>query len=364
MVKMTHIVMEALLKTQSRGKAVACICLAVMVVLLPLAARAADAIPAEQSTEQTQTLYTSQSTFYRELQAFTSFMPIMEISRRANLKVDEEPTRLSIGLSWAKEKTETRDSAKINALYFMIYSDLAAKSASTVPKKSAYYTNFSKTAYQALLTFEVMLLTDAARCVNQEAKSVVERLLSQRYKRLQFVADSATPAEMEEYWKTALGYEAAAVKRPGNGELCSNGVAAALAKQANAAPPEILDATFIDDAKWQPLREQIRARVAAAWKKDYEPVAQAQADRQAQQEAQRVKQEAFQKAQLQAAEDLKKLQAQQAAEKKRLDDARLAQEKKEREEKVKREAGKYHDTYKQDTYTPPPDDYSPYNSAD
>jgi hypothetical protein len=244
MVKIAHILMEALLKTYFRDKAAACcICLAVMAGL-PSLASAADAIPAEQSTEQTQTLYTSQSTFYRELQAFTSFMPLMEISRRVNKRVEEEPTRLSIGLSWAKEKTETRDSARINALYFMLYSDLAAKSASTVPKKSAYYADFSKAAYQALLTFEIMLLTDAARCVNLEANAAVERLLSPRYKKLQLVADSATPEEMEEYWKTALGYEAAAVKRPGNKELCSNAIAADLARQAGAPHPGKNDPAF------------------------------------------------------------------------------------------------------------------------
>lgn len=363
--------MEALLKTHFRTKALTtCICLTAMMVLSPLAARAADAIPTEQSTEQTQTLHASQSTFYREIESFTTFMPIMEISRRVNQKVEQEPTRLSIGLNWAKEKTETKDSAKMNALYFMIYSDLAAKSAATVPKKSEYYTNFSKTAYQALLTFEVMLLTDAARCINPAANKAVEPLLSQRYKHLQYVADSATPAEVEEYWKTALAQEAASVKRPGNGELCSNGVAAELARQADAQAPEILDAAFIDDAKWQPLREQIRARVVAAWKKDYEPVAKALE----QQAAQRAKDAANQKAQLQAAEDQKKLKAQQAAaaataaaEKKRLEDEKLAQEKKERDEKAKREAGKYHDNYTPDKYTPPPDDpssYTPYNSED
>jgi hypothetical protein len=365
MVKIADILMEALLKTHFRDTAFACICLAVMAAM-PSIAFAVEATPAEQSADQTQTLYTSQSAFYRELQAFTSFMPIMEISRRANQKVEEEPTRLSIGLSWAKEKTETRDSAKINSLYFMIYSDLSAKSAATVPKKNEYYSKYLKAAYQALLTFELMLTTDAARCANQEAKAVVERLLSPRFKRLQFIADSATPAEMEEYWKTALGYEAAAVKRPGNKELCSNGIAADLARQADAPSPEILDASFIDDAKWQPLREQIRLRIADGWKKDYEPVAQAQAERKAQQEAQRARQEAYQKAQLQAAEKLKAQQAAEAAEKKRLEDERLAKEKKEREEKVKREAGKYRDSYTPDnsSYSSPEDTYTPYNSAD
>ncbi|MEZ0223504.1 MAG: hypothetical protein ACAH83_03040 [Alphaproteobacteria bacterium] len=357
------------MKTGFTNGALTCLCLAIMALLPSFPAQAVDAIPSEQSTDQTVTLYASQSTFYRELQAFTSFMPIMEISRRVNQKVEEERTRLSIGLAWAKEKTEVKDSAKMNSLYFMIYSDLAAKSVTTVPKKSEHYLKYSKAAYQALLTFEVMLMTDAVRCVNPNTQAAVEALLSPRFKHLQYVADSSTPAEIEEFWKTALAHEAASMKRPGNGELCSNGIAAELARQAGKPAPEILDATFIDEAKWHPLREQTRTKLMTEWMKDYEPVAEAWAQKKAQQEAMRLKQEAYQKAQLQAVEDQKKLKAQQAAEaaeKKRQEDEKFALEKKEREEKVKREAGKYQDSYKSDTpaYTGGDDSYTPYNSND
>lgn len=356
------------MKTHSINKALTCACIAVLAVLLPFSAQGAEtATPTEQTSEQTQTLYASQSTFYRELEAFRSFMPIMEISKRVNQKVEEEPTRLSIGLSWAKEKTEVKNSAKVNALYFMIYIDLAAKSAQTVPKKSQYHSNFLKSAYQALLTFEVMLTADAVRCVNPSAKAAIDPLLSQRFQMLQHVADNATPAEMEDYWETALAHEAAAVKRPGNGELCSNKVAAELALQAGKQPPEIVDETIVDDAKWQLLREQVRAKLLEEWKKDYAPIAKALEQRKAQQEEMRVKEEAYNKAQMQAAEEQKKLKAKQAAEaaeKKRLEDEKLALEKKERAEKAKREASKYHDTYTPDSTVYPSDDssYTPYNS--
>ena len=64
---------------------------------------------------------------------------------------------------------------------------------------------------------------------------------------------------METYWKTALNYEAASASRPGNGEICSNGVAIELSQEAGLPPPEELDPrSFIDRAKWGPMRDQIR----------------------------------------------------------------------------------------------------------
>ena len=323
--------------------------LALFLLLAPAAALAIDT-PAEQSAEQTQTLGATQNPFYHLLESFvngSSPMSLMEVSRRAAHGVDEQPTRLSFALAWAKDHVSVKDFSKVNSLYFLIYSDMAKRSALGVSRKNPYYMAYSKAAYQALVTFELMFAADAARCVNPAAGAVEHKLVNPRYENLKYVEDAATPEEMATYWKTALNYEAASTTRPGNAEICSNSVAIALAQDAGETPPEATDGTFIADAKWQPLREKARRDVATQWQTDYDAIRRAFEARQSLQEQRRAAAEAAKQEKAKA--DAIKQAAE--AEKQKAEDEKLAKEKAERLEAQKREAGKYHDNYVPDPST-------------
>src|SRR4051812_13690827 len=102
--------------------------IAALFLLLSPAAAFAGATPVEQSPEQTQTLGATQSSFWREFDSFVNSstpMPLMEVLQRISQKVDEEPTRLSLALAWARDKISVKDVSKVNSLYFLIFSDMA-----------------------------------------------------------------------------------------------------------------------------------------------------------------------------------------------------------------------------------------------
>lgn len=331
------------MKTNHRIGGFAGTALALALLLASAAAFAADN-PTEQPAEQSQTLSASQTPFYREFDSFVNAprpMPLMEVSRRMAHTVDEEPVRLGLALAWAKDKVSVKDFSRVNSLYFLIYSDMAKRSALNVSRNSPYYMAYSKAAYQALVTLELMFAADAARCVNPAAGAVAHKLVNPRYENLKYVEDAATPGEMETYWKTALNYEAASAARPGNAEICSNGVAEALAQDAGETPPDRVDGAFVADAKWQPLRDKARRDIAAQWQADYDAIRKAFEARQAYQEQKRAAAEAAKQAQAKA--DAVKAAAD--AEKQKAEDEKLAREKQERLDAQRHEAGKYHDTY-------------------
>lgn len=335
------------MKTNFQTGALACATFALALLLGP-ATGFAGAIPTEQSPEQTQTLSANQSTFAREFDRFADAstpMPAMEILQRMTQKVNEEPVRLALALNWAKDRVSVKDTSKINSLYLLIYSDMAQRSALSVPRGSAYYMAYSKAAYQALVTFDLMFRADVARCVNPEAGAPAHALLNHRYDNLKAVEDNGTPEEMETYWKTALNYEDAAAHRKGNGEICSNAVADALAEASGEKGPERVDATFIDDAKWAPLRAKVRESAATQWRLDYESIRKAYEARKAYQDSQRA---AAATAKQQAADAVAAKKAAEA-EKQKADDEQAAREKQQRIDAQKREQGKYHDTFTPDT---------------
>jgi hypothetical protein len=325
------------------------VALAFALALLVSAPAIAGVTPEEHSSEQTQTLSGGQSAMYKELQNFAGSMPVMEILRRTNDRIDEEPSRLVVAHNWAKDRVEDHDAAKVNSLYFLMYSDLSARSALTVLKKSNFFQQYSKAAYQALVTFELMFLADAARCVNPAAAAPAVELLKDRYQSLQYIPNNATPEEMQEYWDMALGFEDASERRPPNAEICSNGVAIELAQAANDTAPERLDAAYIDDAKWKVARQKVRAKVLAEWQESYAPIKKTYEARKAHLDAQHA-QDAADQASRDKAEAARQAAAQTAAaEKARQEAERMAAEK----QKRKDEAQRYHDTYTPDHYVDP-----------
>jgi hypothetical protein len=307
---------------------------------------ATSAIPTEQSDDQTQTLSGAQSGLYRTLEGWSAgAMPVMQMSQRISQDIDKEPTHLSLALAWTKDRVSVKDMAKVNSLYFLIYADMAARSALGVPPNSPYYMAYLKAAYQALSTFELMFKADAARCVNPAAGAPLDGLLQSRYTALKHVFDTATPDEMDTYWTTALKYEAASTARPGNAEICSNGVAEALAVDAGQTPPERVDASYIDDAKWAPLRDKIRADTSAKWKAAYAPIGKAWLDKKAKSDAAKALAEENKKQQAEAAAAAKQKAAEAAAAQQKAAEEAAAKEKQDRLNVQKKEQGKYSDTY-------------------
>lgn len=308
----------------------------------------ADATPDEQSGTQVQTLETTHGNFYRQLDAYANAMSAMELARRVEGEVDQDPSRLSIALGWVKNKVSTAEVQKVNSLYFLIYADMAMRSAAGVSRTNPYYMAYSKAAYQALVTFEALFLTDAARCVNPDAGKAADALLQRRYARLAYVPATVPPEDMAIYWKTALTYEAAVAARPGNAEICTNAVALALAESAGRQPPEQTDARYIDASKWTSLRGKIRADLAARWQADYAPAQKAY-------EARKAKEEAAAAAALQKPDPVAAKKAAEAAKEKAEEEA-LAREKQERLDAQKREQAKYHDTFEPDYSSSSDDD--------
>lgn len=221
--------------------------------------------------------------FYKQLDSYAvNGKTVMYILSRINDKVEKEPDMLEISYAWAKAMTEIKASDQINALYFMMRSDLAhklAKDISTKQKKdyrkSKEYKQYGLDALNSITTFEMLIMADAERCANKDFDAAVIRdLLAPRYDTLgQYVYSLLKPSDMPPVWEDALQAEVGLKNRAPNKELCSNGALIGqmlIDRISKSKIPQPATPSYIEDGRWEEIRDSLRYYIKDLWKKRYE----------------------------------------------------------------------------------------------
>ena len=183
---------------------------------------------------------------------------------------------LAVAYNWSKAMSEVTDPEQINSLYFMLRSDMAHRIAKILTKRDGRnYKKYGLDALQSILTFEMMLMADVARCKGKEFDpTIISDLLGPRYELLgQYVYSLLLPSEMPNYWGEAMQNEASLKGRALNKEICSNGARIGLLitqEVPKGKIPQSITPEPIDDAQWDEERDRLRYSIQDFWKNRYE----------------------------------------------------------------------------------------------
>lgn len=224
-----------------------------------------------------------QNYFYKQLDSYAvNGKPVMYIVARIRDKIEKEPDMLQVSYNWAKVMSEIKTSDQVNALYFMLRSDLAHKLAKEIVenqpkdyKKSEEYKQYGTDALNSMMAFEMLIMADTERCANPDFDAAfVNELLEPRFKTLgQYVYSLVLPSDMPSVWEDAMQLEAVLKNRVPNKELCSNGALIGqrlMDKKPKSKIPDPVMPAYIDDAKWEEIRDSLRYYIKDRWKKRYE----------------------------------------------------------------------------------------------
>lgn len=228
-------------------------------LLLPVAAIAGD-----------DPFHVADTPFYKQLDGFTGYnMPVLQIAQKIRKKLEAEPNKASVAMKWAEDKSfGVGDASKVNGLYFLIYADLNLASMPGARMDMDSYKKYAWTAFQSVVTLEALLMTDAARCSGVDAKPAAAKLLGPRYIELMEIYRLFPKEKIQSIWSAALDLEAAAAKRPGNPEVCSNSLSETEAE--TDTPDAAITPAYIDDAAWNKSREAVRQQLKTYWQQRYD----------------------------------------------------------------------------------------------
>ena len=231
-----------------------CVGLAAAILMAGLSASAADPFAGESSS------------YYAQLDQYAKDnRSITTISDRINAELARDPRQLPLATDWAKKKAiGATDPSLVNGLSFIIYSDLARRTAKALPKTGPNYAPMSLEALQALLIFEAITAADFARCKSAADASVLPWAIEPRLKALDYVYALLSPAETEAIWDNALNMEAATGARKPNTEVCSNTLAVDMTYGDH--PQEKVPAAFIPTPEWETKRAELRQQIKNGWK--------------------------------------------------------------------------------------------------
>src|SRR5690606_7464465 len=111
------------------------------------------------------------------------------------------------------------------------YSDLAyiAARAFLTQKMVHEFIDMSKTALASLLTFEMLLASDIARCKDASVENILPQLITPRLAVLEYAYGLFTQEAMDHLAIQILTAESARLQRPPNPEICGGGVEASVA---------------------------------------------------------------------------------------------------------------------------------------
>jgi len=205
-----------------------------------------------------------------------------------------EPRKIAVAMDWARDYSVRQpDIKKMNSLYFMLYSDLAffAAQAFLAERMVHEFLDYSQTSLAALMTFEMMLATDIARCKDATAEKVRDALMAPRLKTLYYALGLFSPSEMEELSLRVLRGEANMTGRPPNAEICAAGSEGSIAvlqqkgtkmikmldpenpslTKTILVPPENFEVKpeFVSDAIWTERRTIVREELLRTWGERY-----------------------------------------------------------------------------------------------
>lgn len=194
----------------------------------------------------------------------------MQIAQQIKKKIAAEPNKIAVATKWAEDHTfGASDPAKLNSIYFMVYSDLNRMQAPGARMNDEAFRKYVWQAYLSLVVFEAMMMADLERCVNQAGRPAANALLGPRYAGLQTVYTLFPKTKIEGAWETALEFEASSGARPGNADICSNN----LSETESGEGAGTVDAAYIDDAAWKAAREKTRAQLKTYWQQRYDAAA-------------------------------------------------------------------------------------------
>jgi len=158
------------------------------------------------------------------------------------------------------------DSQKIVAVYFLKLYDvdyvMALHSKARKGGNSIDYRQSTLDAFKALLTYEIIAMSDAERCRDDSVVGVVARNLLPRYRDISYAYTLLNENEISLGWYTAMQTEAQKAERPLNLYLCVQGNKA-LNNPATYVPHDVVP------ARWREIRDGLRAKYTNVWKSRY-----------------------------------------------------------------------------------------------
>lgn len=228
--------------------------------------------------------------FYQLLDEKAATDSAAEVSAFVLKSVTETPGRLGVSLDWARDNSvRVQDLSKLNSLYFMLYADLEYLAALAFLKEKMVpqFLDISRTALAALMTFEILLATDTARCEDETARSIIIPLMAPRIKALQYAYGLFEQPQMQFLTSTILTSTSAMWGRAPNPEICASGrdsVIKALDQGATTykggndataiavlVPPKDFkaDPKFIQQDRWMEKSTEIYKNIGASWIQRY-----------------------------------------------------------------------------------------------
>lgn len=174
--------------------------------------------------------------FYAELDRMAAANTSAEVTSYIFRRMHAKPRLLAVALDWARDNSAGQeDLSKLNPFYFMLYADLAYLGAQAFNDQGMKneYEDLSKTAFASLLTFDLLMATDALRCADATVRDLRSSMVVPRYDLLDYVFEMMTDEEVLELYITILRTESALGSRAPNRELCAAGSAGKIALLEN-----------------------------------------------------------------------------------------------------------------------------------
>ncbi|HRJ65591.1 MAG TPA: hypothetical protein PLW48_00515 [Alphaproteobacteria bacterium] len=249
-----------------------------------------DTPAAQNSAATAKTLPDEDKAFYAELDAIAAKGNAAAVTAHIQKNTREKPRLLAVSLDWARDNSVgQQDLQKLNAYYYMLYSDLAfmASQAFKISGMDAEHKDMVRTSFASLLAFDLLAATDALRCKDTSAREVRGHLVKPRYALLEDAFDYLAPEDTYRLFLTVSRAENAMAARAPNKELCADGAIGKMAllndpgtrridvdspdmpgvKRTVLVPASDFKFTpeYVTDTEWQEARTRMRAAVHESW---------------------------------------------------------------------------------------------------
>lgn len=263
-------------------------------IVLFLAAQGSKVSLAETQEDRIKT-----NPFYAEILKAEAKKTPGEMLQFFDESIREDGERIApVGLWLSHHTLEQKDASKVDALYFMSYSDVMLQNAGAYKEagKPEEFLTLLKSSLLGLYIYELMASADAKRCAD---KSVLMPLrmetLAERLDALKSAYALLPQASFDQFAQLALVFEEKFAARPPNKFICSLGKdkAADLLKQKGVKKTEVQDESgakrteltpppgyeykpkFISDTEWNAKRAEIRDNIVKSWAQRYQTLSKA-----------------------------------------------------------------------------------------
>lgn len=175
-------------------------------------------------------------------------------------------TALTALVNWLSDNTYGQlDDSKIVAAYVLRLYDadyeMAQLYKASTGEQSSQYRQSTLDAFKALLSYELVAMTDAKRCQDPSVISVVASQLGPRYQNINYAYTFLNPNEIKFAWYSAMQFEDQKSDRPFNLTLCLKG--------DRAADPSHYNPVDVTPEQWADIRTKTRAKYKEFWESRY-----------------------------------------------------------------------------------------------